>query len=89
MTKKYLFKLYLSGRTPNSNMQIANLKKILEDNIKDKYSLEIIFISENPELAGQDDIICTPTLIKQLPSPPKRVVGNFTDKEKILVALDL
>ena len=89
MAKKYLFKLYLSGRTSTSEWQVKNLKKVLEDKIKDQYSLNIIYLTEAPELIERENVIATPTLIKELPPPPKRVIGEISYKEKLLTILDL
>ncbi len=89
MEKEYVFKLYLTGRTPRNEQGIANLKNFLDDEFKDQYSLEIIYVTEDSAVAHSAKIICTPTLIKELPPPPRRVVGNFTDKEKVLAGLRL
>ncbi len=89
MTKKYLFKIYLSGQTPKNEALISNLKNFLEHEFKDEYSLEIIYVSENTESTEHAKIICTPTLIKELPPPSRRVVGDLTDKEKVLAGLGL
>ncbi len=89
MTKKYLFKVFLSGRTSQSKEHIANLKNFLEHEFKDEYSLEIIYVSENIQSAEHAKIFCTPTLIKELPPPPRRVIGDLADKEKVLAGLDL
>ncbi len=89
MTKKYVFRLYLSGRTPRNEKVTADLKNILEDEFKDQYSIEITYATEDPASTGRAKILCTPTLIKELPSPSRRVVGDLTDKEKVLAGLDI
>ncbi len=89
MIKKYLFKLYLIERTSKSEQIIRNLKKSMKDELKDQFSLEVIYITENPELAKRAKVICTPTLIKEQPLPVRRIVGDLIDKEKVLTALDL
>ncbi len=89
MTEKYLFKLYLSGQTPDNEQRIANLREILNSKFKEQYSLEIIYVTENPESAVQANIFSTPALIKQSPPPPRIVIGDLTDKEKLLAAVDL
>ena len=90
MEKKYLFKLYLSWQKPSSGWLIRDLVQVFDEKIKDQYSLKVIDVTENPELAEQADIICTPTLVKELPPPSKRfVIGYFTDKKKLLSVLDL
>lgn len=83
--KEYILKLYLSGRTSRNKQLIANLENFLED----QYSLEIVYVTEAPELAESAKVFCTPTLIKQLPKPDRRVVGDLTDKEKVLAGLSL
>ncbi len=89
MTKQYLFKIYLIWRTPKNEKLISNLKNILEDKFKNQYMLEIIYINENPESAESAKVMCTPTLIKELPPPQRRIIGDFTDKEKVLTGLGL
>ncbi len=89
MTEKYLFKLYLSGRTPDNEQHIANLKEILNNKFKEHYSLEIIYVIENPESAMHAGVFSTPTLITQLPPPVRIVVGDLTNKEKLLAAVNL
>ncbi len=89
MTKKYLFKIYLSERTPKNEELISNLKHFLKDKFKNQNFLDIIYIKENPELANSAKVICTPTLIKELPPPIRSVVGDLTDLEKVLAELGL
>ncbi len=90
MAIKYLFKLYLSASTSRHNEDIVtNLKSILDDKFKDQYSLEIIVVTETPELVEDANIFSTPTLIKQLPPPSTLVVGDLTDRKKLLAAVDL
>lgn len=69
--QKYILKLYVAGQTPKSITAFANLKKICEEHLKDKYIIEVIDLKENPQLAKQDQIIALPTLVKQLPPPVK------------------
>ncbi len=89
MTKKYVFKIFLSGRTSRSEQLIANLKNFLKDEFKDQYSLEIIYVTEDTAAAESAKILCTPALIRELPPPSRRVVGDITDKKKVLAGLDL
>jgi circadian clock protein KaiB len=89
MTEKYLFNLYLSGWTPSNERIIANLKSILEDKLKEQYSLEIIYVTEKPELSMRAGVFSTPVLMKQLPPPPMVVVGDLTDKEKLLTVVEI
>jgi circadian clock protein KaiB len=89
MTKEFLFKLYLSSPTHSNERIVANLKNILADKCKDQYSLEIIYVTENPEPAMRVSVFSTPSLFKQLPPPPTIVIGDLTTKEKLLFAVDL
>jgi circadian clock protein KaiB len=87
--KKYLLKLYIAGQTPKSTLAIVNIKKICEEHLKGRYTLEVIDIYQQPVLAEGEQIIAAPTLIKKLPPPLRRFIGTMADKERILVGLDL
>jgi circadian clock protein KaiB len=82
-------KLYISGRTHSSERAIANLKRICEEDFSGRYVLEVIDVLEHPEVAREERIMVTPTLIKKLPTPMRAVIGDLTDKSKILLGLDL
>ena len=82
-------RLYVIGKTPRSVKAIEDLKTILEDEFKDQYSLEVLDIFENPGLAEEDKILATPTVIKLLPLPIRKIVGDLSDREKVLLGLDL
>jgi circadian clock protein KaiB len=86
---KYILRLYITGNTPQSMRAIVNLKKICEDHLKDRYDLEIIDIYKNPELAKGEQIIAAPTLIKSLPHPLRKLIGDLSNHEKVLLGLDL
>jgi circadian clock protein KaiB len=86
---KYVLKLYVMGQTPNSLRAIKNLESILSKELKGIYKLKIIDIQKNPKLAEDDKILATPTLTKSLPPPLRRIIGDLSDREKILVGLDL
>lgn len=86
---KYLLKLYVTGKTPRSERAIANLKKICEEELQNQYEMIIIDILERPQLAEEEKILATPTLIKQLPPPLRRIIGDLSDKEKVLLGLDI
>ena len=86
---KYILKLYILGDTTNSNRAVNNLKKICTEVLKDEYAIEIIDILKNPKLAVDGCIIATPTLIKRLPPPLRRVVGDLSDAESVLFGLGL
>ncbi len=87
----YKFKLYLymSGETPPSVAGAYNLRVLLDKELKGQYSLEVINVLDNPQRAEEDNILATPTLIKASPPPEKRVVGDLSDKERVLTALGL
>jgi circadian clock protein KaiB len=89
LTNKYLLKLYVAGTTPRAQLAIENLKRLCESDLSGRYDLEIIDVLEHPELAEQDKILATPTLIKQLPPPLRRVIGDLSDSEKVLLGLEL
>ncbi|HEY3322470.1 MAG TPA: circadian clock KaiB family protein [Planctomycetota bacterium] len=85
----YVLKLYVTGMTPRSQRAIENIKKICEEHLKDRYSLEVVDIFQNPTLAEGEQIIAAPTLIKKLPEPLRRFVGDLTNTERVLLGLDL
>ncbi len=82
-------RLYIAGQTPNSIAAIANLKKICEDQLQGKYRIEVIDLLEKPQLAKGDQIIAIPTLVRRLPPPVKKIVGNLSKTERALVGLDI
>ncbi len=86
---KYVLKLYVTGHTPNSVRAITNLKKVLETDLSGLYDLKIIDVLKNPQLAEEDKILATPTLTKVLPPPISRIIGDLSDRDKVLVGLDL
>jgi circadian clock protein KaiB len=85
----YLLKLFITGRTPNSVSAIRNLKEVLKTKLKGSYKLEIIDVLKHPQLAEDEKILATPVLEKKLPLPIRRIIGDLSDKEKILLGLDL
>lgn len=86
---RYVLKLYVSGSTISSISAIKNIKTICEENLQHRYDLEVIDLYQNPSLASGEQIIAAPTLIKKLPLPLRRIIGNLSSKEKVLVGLDL
>ncbi len=86
---KYLFKLYVTGKTKKSEKTIENLRRICDGQFCDQYELTVIDILEQPQLAVSEKILATPTLIKELPQPIRRIIGDLSDKEKVLEGLDL
>ena len=89
MAVKYVLKLYVTGETPRSQAAVKNLNKILREAYKGTYALEVIDVIKWPKLAEEDKILATPTLIKILPPPVARIIGDLCDKEKVLLGLDL
>ena len=87
----YTIRLYVIGQTPKSIKAIEDLRTILDDEVKTQgdYSLEVIDVLENPELAADDKILATPTAVKLLPIPIAKIIGDFSDREKVLLGLDL
>jgi circadian clock protein KaiB len=86
---KYLLKLYITGRTPQGNRAIANLQRICQAELDGQYEMEVIDVIEDPQAAEDARIIATPTLIKALPPPLRRIIGDLSNKEKVLIGLDL
>lgn len=87
--QKYILRLYITGMTSKSTQAIQNVKKICEEHLKGRYELEVVDISQQPVLARGEQIIATPTLIKRLPEPLRRFIGNMSDTDKILLGLDV
>lgn len=86
---KYVLKLYVAGSSSRTDRAIANLRRICEEELGNRYELVIIDVLENPQLAEDDKILATPTLIKHLPPPLRRVIGDLSDKEKVLLGLEV
>ena len=82
-------RLYVAGQTPKSIDAFANLKKVCEENLKGKYSIEVIDLLKNPQLAKGDQILAIPTLVRKLPQPIKKIIGNLSNTERVLVGLDI
>jgi circadian clock protein KaiB len=87
--EKYVLKLYITGMTPRSQEALRNIKKVLHENLGDNYELEVIDIYQQPSLAKGDQIIAVPTLIKKLPSPLRRLIGDLSQEDRIILGLDL
>jgi circadian clock protein KaiB len=86
---EYSLCLYVSGSTLKSSRAIANIKRICEEYLKDRYTLEVIDVYQQPDLARRDQIVAVPTLIKRLPLPLRRFVGDLSNKQNVLLGLDL
>ncbi len=88
-TAPYILKLYVAGITPRSEAAIRSVTEICESHLKGRYELEVVDIYQQPTLAKGEQIIAAPTLIKKLPLPLRRLIGNMANDEKVLVGLDL
>jgi circadian clock protein KaiB len=85
----YNLRLYVAGKTPKSISALSNLQKICEEHLAGRYRIEVVDLLENPQLAAGDQILAVPTLVRRLPPPLKRIIGNLSDSERVLVGLDL
>lgn len=86
---RYVLKLYIAGRTSRTEQAIAGIREICERDLSGMYELVVIDVLERPQLAENERILATPTLVRELPPPLRRVVGDLSDKERVLVGLDL
>jgi circadian clock protein KaiB len=86
---KWELRLYVAGQTPRSLTAFANLKIICEEHLKGEYSLDVIDLLENPQLAKGDQILAIPTLVRKLPEPMKKIIGDLSNTERVLVGLDI
>ena len=86
---RYILKLYVAGQSPKSVSAIANMKKLCEANLQGRYVLDVIDLYQQPQLAQGEQIIAVPTLIRKLPSPLRRIIGDMSNTERVLVGLDL
>jgi circadian clock protein KaiB len=82
-------RLYVAGQTPKSMVAFSNLKKICEEHLKGRYRIEVIDLLENPALAKGDQILAIPTVVRKLPPPIKKIIGDLSNKERVLVGLNL
>ncbi len=87
--KTYILKLYVAGNTPNSMRALKTLREILDLEFKGIYALKVIDVLKNPQLAEEDKILATPTLSKILPPPVRKIIGDLSDRERVLIGLDL
>ena len=87
--KVYRLRLYVAGQTPKSVQAFRNLKQICEEHLQGRYEIEVIDLLENPQLASGDQILALPTLVRRLPEPIKKIIGDLSNKERVLVGLDL
>lgn len=89
MSEKFILRLYITGMTPRAEKAVSTLRDICSQELRGVYELQVIDILERPQLAEDEKILATPTLIKVLPQPMRRIIGDLSDKEKVLLGLDL
>jgi circadian clock protein KaiB len=85
----YELRLYVAGQTPKSLAAIANLRSLCKENLKGKYRIEVIDLAKTPQLAKGDQIVAVPTLVRKLPTPIRKIIGDLSNQEKVLVGLDI
>ena len=88
-TDTFLLRLYVAGQTPKCMRAFANLKRICEEYLAGRYHIEMIDLLQNPQLARGDQILAVPTLVRRLPEPMKKIIGDLSNTERVLVGLDL
>jgi circadian clock protein KaiB len=86
---KFQLRLYVAGQTTNSLAAIANLQRICETHLAGQYSIEVIDLTKTPQLAAGDQILAVPTLVRRLPEPIKKIIGDLSNEERVLVGLDI
>ena len=86
---KFIFKLYVTGQTANSERAIANLRRLCDQHLRGDCDLQVIDVLERPEVAEQERIFATPTLVRESPRPARRIIGDLTEHRKVLAGLDL
>ena len=86
---KYRLRLYIAGRTTKAMHAIVNLTRVCEEHLAGRYHIEVIDLLENPQLARGDQILAVPTLVRRLPPPMKKIIGDLSNAERVLVGLDL
>ena len=88
-SERFELRLYVAGQSPKAARAFANLRKICEEHLADRYSIEVIDLVENPALGRGDQILALPTLVRKLPTPIKKIIGDLSNTERVLVGLDL
>ena len=88
-SKDWELRLYVAGQTPKSLAAFANLKKICEEHLAGEYHIEVIDLLKNPQLASGDQILAIPTLVRKLPEPIRKIIGDLSNTERVLVGLDI
>lgn len=86
---QFVLRLYVTGSTPSSQRAIANLRRICESEVLERYEIEVIDVLEHPKLAEDEKIMATPTLVRRLPEPVRKIIGDLSDRDRVLFGLDL
>ncbi len=89
ITKQWQLRRYIAGQTPKSITAFANLKRICEEHLAGQFEIEVVDLIENPRLAREDQIVAVPTLVRKLPAPIRKIIGDLSDTERALVGLQL
>jgi circadian clock protein KaiB len=89
VSENYALKLYVAGQTPKAVRAFSNLRKICEEHLEGRYTIEVVDLIENPQLGRGDQILALPTLVRKLPTPIKKIIGDLSNTERVLVGLDL
>ena len=89
MADQFNLRLYVAGQSPKAVRAFANLKKICEEHLAGRYTIEVIDLLENPKLGRGDQILAVPTLVRRLPEPIKKIIGDLSNTERVLVGLDI
>ena len=87
--ESWVLRLYVAGQSPKALTAFANLKKICQEQLEGKYSIEVIDLLQNPQLGAEDQILALPTLVRKLPFPVRKIIGDLSNAERVLVGLDL
>ncbi len=88
-SKRYVLRLYIAGQTPRSLQALSNLRRICAEHLSGKYKVEVIDLIQKPQLAAGDQILAIPTLVRPLPKPARRIIGDLSNTERVLVGLDV
>ena len=89
LPERWELRLYVAGQTSRSAIALANLKRICEQHLKGQYSIEVVDVLKNPRLAQGDQILALPTLVRKLPEPMKKIIGDLSNEDRVLIGLDL
>jgi len=89
MEESWELRLYIAGQTPKSILALENIRKISKDHLKAKYTIEVIDLLKSPHLAETDEIFAIPTLVRKIPKPLRRIIGDLSNKEKVLIGLNI